>query len=184
MKALLNDFNIYDEAPSGAKKLKVTTLTSLSARQWWWFISAYAQLWVVQLRLRVSGASWTIAQIKANRLDMPEAPAQELPQELPEWVSAMHESVRLAARCHFLPTHCLPRAVVLARMLRRRGLPAQIILGVSMAAGMAVPGSITGPVGRAAESTAELASHAWVEVEQTPVGEPKSISTSFTRVDL
>lgn len=76
------------------------------------------------------------------------------------------EAVRLAARCHFWRTACLPQSLVLAELLQQRGLAAAVKLGVQKPAG----------------DSGALASHAWVEVDGVLVGEPESVAEDFSQL--
>ncbi len=79
-------------------------------------------------------------------------------------IKRMHESVRLAARMHFFDAACLPRSIVLADMLKHRGVvAAKVRLGVGL-------------------ESSSLASHAWVEVNGEPVAEPERMASDFIRI--
>jgi hypothetical protein len=68
-------------------------------------------------------------------------------------VDAVARAVARAAR--YCPgASCLPRSMALTRMLRKKGVPANVRIGV-----------VTDPA---------FAAHAWVEVTARPVGEPPS----------
>lgn len=71
--------------------------------------------------------------------------------------------VAIAARVSPLRISCLPRSVALWRLLRRRGLDAEIRLGVQPAGGDG------------------LAAHAWVEVGGEPVSDPGEHFSPFSR---
>jgi hypothetical protein len=77
--------------------------------------------------------------------DPPSAPGVRPP------VSYVVAAVRLATAIRPFRTTCLVRSMVLARMLRRRGYPAQVVVGI--------PGDGVGRDPRFA--------HAWVEVGRT-----------------
>jgi hypothetical protein len=66
-------------------------------------------------------------------------------------LSTVVAAVRVATAVRPFRTTCLVRSMVLARMLRRRGHPAQVVVGV--------PGDGAGPDPRFA--------HAWVELGRT-----------------
>ena len=72
----------------------------------------------------------------------------------------MHQSIRLAARFHFIPARCLARSIVLTDMLIVRGLNAKLVIGVTKKGGV-------------------FASHAWVELDGAAVAEPESIQQNF-----
>ena len=61
--------------------------------------------------------------------------------------------VRIAARYHLYPMHCLQRSLALEAMLARHGITTQLRIGVRVVNG-------------------ELGAHAWLEHEGHPVGEP------------
>lgn len=68
--------------------------------------------------------------------------------------------VRYAARLHPLRSTCLVEALTLRAMLARRGLPAEIKIGVL-------------------KTPAGLRAHAWLEVAGQIVGEPAEIDQRF-----
>ena len=76
----------------------------------------------------------------------------------------MHESVRLAARLHFLAAACLPKSLVLADMLSAYGIKAAVVIGVS-------------------KNDGRFSSHAWVEIEGQMVVEAESVVDTFTRLN-
>jgi transglutaminase superfamily protein len=61
----------------------------------------------------------------------------------PEWAAAICEAVRSAAPFYWKPVYCLQRAIVTARLMRGRGIPAEVVIGYR---------------------AAPFFSHAWVEV--------------------
>ncbi len=68
--------------------------------------------------------------------------------------------VRAAARFSPLPSSCLTRSIVLWRLLRRRGVGAEIRIGVSREA-------------------SALAAHAWIEVDGEPVSDAADVSARY-----
>lgn len=68
--------------------------------------------------------------------------------------------VYLASRLHWLEMTCLVRACTLQRMLRRRGIPSELRIGMN-------------------RSGAAISAHAWVEVSGQAVGEPEDIGEKF-----
>jgi len=68
-----------------------------------------------------------------------------------------------AARLHLPPATCLRRSLALGWMLNRRGIPAQLSLGVLMGA-------------------AGLQAHAWLEIAGQPLGEPEVITENFQKL--
>ena len=68
--------------------------------------------------------------------------------------------VGYSSQLHFLRITCLVRTLALRRMLGRRGIPAQIRIGVNTTASV-------------------LKAHAWLEVAGTMIGEPEEIEEKF-----
>ncbi len=72
-------------------------------------------------------------------------------------------AVSRAAAHHLLPMTCLPRSLALQRMLRSRGVAAELRIGVRKE-----------PV-----AGGGIAAHAWIEVDGVPLGEPQAIEARF-----
>lgn len=68
--------------------------------------------------------------------------------------------VAVAARHHVYPMLCLRQALVLKRLLARRGVASVLRIGVRREAG-------------------ELKAHAWVELGGRPLGEPPEVADRF-----
>lgn len=153
--------------------MRILKLFKLSRRQWLWFFIAYPKLLMVQIQLRFRHRAWAVREIKRYKDESTIHSGSQLVAN--KIACELHESVRLAARTQLLSTHCLPKALVLAEMLHSRGGAAQIHLGVS---------KLT--TERAIESAPQalLASHAWVELEGVPIGEPENLDSNFTRLTL
>lgn len=134
--------------------MKLSSLKSLNLSQWWWLFSAWWRFWGIRLRLAVAKEDWLI-----NRNNNPNQLRLGDRGEAIETAKKLHESVRLAARCHPLKTACLPKSLVLQGMLIETGIPAQLCLGVNTDQG--------------------LSSHAWVEVDSIAIGEPESLQQDF-----
>ena len=73
----------------------------------------------------------------------------------------LQKLVYLASRLHRLEMTCLVRAYTLQRMLRRRGIPSDLRIGIN-------------------RSGAAISAHAWVEVLSQAVGEPEDIGDRFS----
>jgi hypothetical protein len=76
------------------------------------------------------------------------------------WAWHQERLIRSAAGLHLLPMTCLPRALSLRWMLGRRGIPAQLRIGVQ-------------------KNSMGMSAHAWVEVEGEGIGEPGDIAGKF-----
>ncbi len=68
--------------------------------------------------------------------------------------------LRLAGRLHPRPPTCLARSLALQRMLKRRGVPAQIKIG-------------------ARKEQGKLRAHAWVETHRQPIGEAADVAARY-----
>jgi hypothetical protein len=76
------------------------------------------------------------------------------------WAWHRERLIRSAARLHLLPMTCLPRALTLRWMLGRRGIPAQLRIGIQ-------------------KNSTGMYAHAWVEMEGESVGEPEDVAERF-----
>ncbi len=139
---------------------KYKAFQRLSAKQWLWLAEAYGRLWPILLRIKVKQGTWLREQIQLTDYTEEEHSMQMSVHEL---AAPMHEAVRLAARLHFLPAHCLPKSIALMQMLKARKLDAQVKIGIS-------------------KKVDSLSSHAWVECEGFKVAEPESVAQEFTEL--
>ena len=165
------------------KKNKI--IQHLSIAQWRALWSAYWRLWPMVLRIKFKqfskDTSWitkniTLVNAEASnpsdsnslhnisaRDGLNEFSTEHEPDKQLELAKQLHESVRLAARLHFLPAHCLPRSLVLASMLEARNIEAHVYIGVS-------------------KKENGFASHAWIEVCKQMIAEPEAVERDFTRL--
>ena len=152
---------------------KNKTIQHLSIAQWGALWSAYWRLWPMVLRIKFKqfskDTSWitkniTLVNGEASNLS-DSATSQNMSTDggQLELARQLHESVRLAARLHFFPAHCLPRSLVLANMLEARDIEAHVYIGVS-------------------KKENGFASHAWIEVCEQMVAEPEAVERDFTRL--
>lgn len=118
----------------------------------------------MRLKLRLNGLIWLKRQVKFNH---EHGPSQVLEPNRDLLASAMHEAVRLAARLQLDTAHCLPKSLVLAKTLQKRGYSTRVIIGVL-------------------KRGEGIASHAWLEIEHRgkwfSLGEPERTQSSFTPV--
>lgn len=147
--------------------MKTASFMCLTLQQWGWLLSAWWRLWVVRAHLRFSRLDWLMGELAEQTDKTPRSNRQSAV----ETAEAMHESVRLAERCHPLASACLPKSTVLTLMLRARGIVGQLRIGVSS-------------VQNANRSASALVSHAWVEVEGEPICEVDSVTEKFNVVSL
>ena len=139
----------------------------LNGLQWLWLLEAYLRLWAILIRIKVKQQNWLQAQFTFEDSQTEAKETQNL------IALKMHESVRLAARLHFLTVECLPRAIALNAMLRCRGFDTNVVLGVKVnqcnfdADNRFIP---------------SLASHAWVELSGSMIGEPEAVAGRFVSI--
>ena len=141
----------------------------LKVGQWLWVIEAYWRLWSIVLRIKVKQQRWLLSQF--NSVDR----ADTMNCSQYRKANDMHESVRIAARLHFMPSECLPRSIALRQMLRARSYDAELILGVVVPEQTTQIDVITNPL---------ISSHAWVEVAGMVVGEAKSVIDNFNKITV
>lgn len=144
---------------------KTTVLRKLSIKQFGWVLEGIVRLLSAQRDLRFDWPS-VVSELQAQTTEHLR-PDQSVDYTELESATQMAESVRVAAR--LLPSQpaCLPRSLVLTRMLRRRGINSALCIGVAK--------------GSAPRS---LASHAWVEIADCAVAEPIDPSKNFQVVPL
>lgn len=159
---------------------KINKIQIPSFTQWRAVWSAYWHLWpfILQIKFKqfFNDTGWitkniTFVQnepldrsaIHGSQNNAGDVAQLELARQL-ELAKQLHESVRLAARLHFLPVHCLPRSIVLANLLKVRNIEAQVYIGVS-------------------KNENDFASHAWLEVCGQMVAEPEAVGHNFTRLN-
>lgn len=98
---------------------------------------------------------------RAQALMIPAGSSTRLRTDLPA-AQVLARIVHGAAPWSALPANCLPRALVLCRLLRRQGLQAELRLGVGKPEG-------------------EFAAHAWVEHDGHALAEPESSTRTFAQ---
>jgi len=127
----------------------------LSRAEWWALLEAWIGLLAAGLALRLLPFS------RAERLFAPRCPARpDLGEPDPVLVARLVWASRAAARRHFLPLRCLPRALCLRWLLGRHGIRTELRIGVNKRRG-------------------DLAAHAWVEHRGRPVGEDGDVADRF-----
>ena len=147
---------------------KISVLQKLSIQQFGWMLEGIVRLLSAQRDLRSDWPS-VVSELQARKpknLGSVERADFTGDSEL-DTAERMAESVRVAAR--LLPSHpaCLPRSLVLYRMLRARGIRSDLMIGVTK-----------GEVPRT------LSSHAWVEIASRAVAEPTEPSKNFQVIPL
>ena len=128
----------------------------MSVRDWWGKASIAALLGAANLMIHTLGLrrSARIAWWVADRFPAP--PLAAAPEQLAERRAQAIAAV--AERLPFKP-RCLPRALVLAGLLRRRRLAGELCLGTRIAGA--------------------FDAHAWIEMEGRPVHEANDLNTVY-----
>ena len=124
---------------------------------------SWAERWVLAQTLAllpVAVGSLRLLGFRRTRiLLLPATSSRQTRTDLPA-AQSLARIVHGAAPWSPLAVNCLPRAVVLCRLLGRRGLDAELRLGVGKPEG-------------------EFAAHAWVEHAGVTLGEPESTARTF-----
>ncbi|HXU43968.1 MAG TPA: lasso peptide biosynthesis B2 protein [Thermoanaerobaculia bacterium] len=112
-----------------------------------------AALWLlrIDLGLRTVGFARLTRALDKRRPSAREAARAE------DWIRA----VDVAGRHHLYPMRCLPRALALRHLLAEQGIETDLRFGVR-------------------KEGAELAAHAWLEIDGRPIGEPEQIDDRFS----
>jgi hypothetical protein len=117
-------------------------------------LRAFARAWGLLL-----AADLGLRLLSFPRVDRWLAPAVTPTPEEGE-IGRLVWAMEAAARHHLYPMRCLPKALCLRRLLGRRGIAAELRIGVSTRDG-------------------GLAAHAWVERQGIPIGETRDVEERF-----
>jgi hypothetical protein len=135
---------------------KLSTASTLSGRDWWTFAQAWVLLLIVQIGLR------TLSFSRLRRfLGLEHAKPLESETDDSATADRIRRLVSMAARNHVVSMTCLPRALALEWLLRRRGISAELRIGVQR-----------GDDG--------VVAHAWVECQGRAVGEPGDVEERYS----
>lgn len=118
-------------------------------------LEAWASLLAVTVRLRLAPR-----RTLARALSVLAVPRRGTGDDS---AASLQLQVARAAAHHLWPMTCLPQALALQAMLRRRKIPSLLRIGVRAEPGGAKP----------------IAAHAWVEVGGVALGEPEAIEERF-----
>jgi hypothetical protein len=136
---------------------KLAKFLALSGAEKRFFLKAVILLPVFWLGLRLYG----LARFQA-RLERSPLVARQEPKL--EELAALGRLVNAAAHYTFAPGTCLTRSLLLRRLLRRRGINADLRIGVRFVQG-------------------KLDAHAWVEYQGIPINDKQDVAQRFAAFD-
>ncbi len=137
-----------------SRRAKLRKALAFSASDWRLLLAASAWLPLVWLTLQARGLE---PARRLLRLDAPRSERPAPPRVPPERIAFL---VKAAARHHLFSFACLPRALVLQRLLTRRGWESRLRIGVRPGGG-------------------SVHAHAWVECGGQPLGEDPGALEDF-----
>ena len=129
-------------------------LRSLTGEQWRVVFQSLLLLPLVQLSLRLRGFMRTAGMLAGH------SQRRAVPAD-PVAVRPLGEAIGLVAGRSVVGARCLGRSLVLWFLLRRRGIDAELVIGVEAPRG------------------GELPAHAWVEVAGEPVNDALDVRERF-----
>ena len=133
--------------------MRIAKLRALDADQQALLLVAFILMPVFGLGLRVFGLARVQAWIERSVQSRRSGAAQAAP-------AAIGALVNVAGRYAPVPSNCLTRSLLLDWLLRRRGVPCELRIGVRLHCG-------------------ELQAHAWVEHQGKPVNDAADIALRF-----
>lgn len=115
-----------------------------------------ARVWVYLLLARIGLRLLPFPRVKAA------ACGPRTPPRQPDWteINRMKRLVDIAAGRQLVAMTCLPRALVLQRVLAERGYVSELEIGVR-------------------KEGDTLTAHAWLECQGEPLGEPEDLSSRY-----
>lgn len=128
----------------------------LSVTDWMLFLQAWVGLLFFDIGLRTR--SFPDLQAFAARLDP--HPARP-PEQVEKQLCRLRTAVDRAGNHHLYPMTCLRRALTLQKLLARRGIAADLKIGVH-------------------KCDDQLSAHAWLEYQGKPLGEPEQVVERFS----
>ena len=134
---------------------RIEQIRSLTWPEVRWLVQA----WLLLLAFRVALRTRPFVSVeKLARVPLVENGSGE--KGSPQPPSRLGWCVDAAASHHLWPMRCLERSLTRQRMLRQRGVPAELKIGVQ-------------------KRGLELEAHAWLEIEGHPLAEPEAIGEQF-----
>ena len=135
-------------------KHKIQLAQKLSLADWFTLIEAWWLLLFCHFALLVT--SYARLDDSARQVDSLARGASRARADAEQ----LHRLIYLAAQIHLIPMSCLVQSLTLKKMLGARNIPAQVRIGAQKTQG-------------------SLHAHAWVEVDQMPIGEADDVAQRF-----
>lgn len=147
---------------------RLASLRRLSRAERGLLLSAAVWLPCVDLGLRAAGFARVRRWLGAARPDeerRTRGRSAPLPPERRAEAERVARMVAIAARHHLYPMTCLRRALVVERLLARRGVPAELRIGVR-------------------KGEEGFRAHAWIECGGRPLFEPEAVEERYASLAL
>ena len=135
---------------------RLGTALTFSWHEWWILWQAWVLLLVVDLGLRVLPFRQVQKFVALARRDARDLQADEASVA----IRCQQRLVSIAGRYHLYPMRCLPRALVLHRLLGQCGITTVLRIGVH-------------------KEACQMSAHAWLEYDGRPIGEVQGITAYF-----
>ena len=135
---------------------KCRTAASLRPADW----TALGEAWLALSAARAAVRLRPLPKLLHDAAAANAAPALKPARDPRPDIERLQRLVRIAARYRLNPATCLPRALALRGMLRRRGIPAALEIGVR-------------------KDGERLRAHAWLVYDGRPIGEPEEVAEEF-----
>ena len=146
--------------------MKLTKLKALTAKEWWVLLSSTVLLPLIALALRLKGFKWTRAFLKKRIPESKNAspgavnsPAKT--QNTLKTAQSVARMVSVAANNGPYRANCLKRSLATWWLLQRRGIAAELNIGVN-------------------KDEAEFNAHAWVEYMGNTLVEADDVTERFS----
>lgn len=134
----------------------LNTASRLSAADWMLLLQAWTWLLLFDIGLRTRPFP-DLQTFAARLVPRPTAPPEQIERQL----RVLRTAVARAGNHHLYPMTCLRRALTLQKLLARRGIAAELKIGVH-------------------KSDNQFDAHAWLEYQGKPLGEPEQVVERFS----
>ena len=135
---------------------KCRTAASLGPADW----LSLGEAWLALAAARAAVRFRPLPKLLRDAADVNASTAAAPARDPRPEIERLQRLVRIAARYRLSPATCLPRALALRAMLRRRGIPAALEIGVR-------------------KDGERLRAHAWLVHDGRPIGEPEEVAAEF-----